>query len=143
MEDGWTVILRLELPRLAAAMDRGDVVKWYKHPGDQVGYGDHLCEIEVGNVDRLQRQLGARHAIRVKKPGKAKIRSSGGGVVVRYLLTSKETGSIGQILATEGTEVRQGDLLALIVSGDPEDAATSTNPARVVVNLAEQMDLQS
>lgn len=127
------MILRLELPRLSAAMDHGTVVRWHRQAGDSLAYGDSLCEIAVTNVNRLQRQLSGRQAIGIEKPTKSRVRTLS-GVLVLYELTSMETGIIGQIMAKEGDAVGQGDVLALIDTGDHHGTGTAPNPARVVVN---------
>ena len=137
------MILRLELPRLSTAMDHGKVAKWHKQAGDQVAYGDALCEIAVSDVDRLRRQLGSGQAIGTNKPRKTRIRTSSGSVLVLYRLTSMETGSITRIDAEAGANVRQGDVLGLLATGDAEDPTIATNPARVTITLAHQMDAQS
>jgi hypothetical protein len=136
------VILRLELPRLAAAMDHGKIVKWHKQVGETFGYGDSLCEIAVSEVDRLQRQLSGRQAIRSKKPKKTRVRTMTGLLVV-YVLTSMETGTVRQILAQEGAEVNRGDVLALLDSGDQQGTGTAAAPARVVVNLVQREGVDS
>jgi hypothetical protein len=134
------LILRLELPRLAAAMDHGKVVKWHRQPGEKFAYGDILCEIAVTEVDRLQRPLSGRQALGTRQPKvkKNRVRTMS-GILVIYVLTSMETGTIGKIVAGEGDEVRQGDLLALLDTGDEHGTGNASSPARVVVNLARDL----
>ncbi|HUP17701.1 MAG TPA: lipoyl domain-containing protein [Acidimicrobiia bacterium] len=136
------MILRLELPRLAAAVDRGVIAKWHKKEGEVINYGDDLCEVDVAEVARMRRRLGAQATTRLSKPSKPKFRTRS-DLLIRYRLTSVEVGTLSEIIVAEGKEVRTGDLLALLLVGHDDSQfalgrSKERSPARVVVNLARE-----
>lgn len=130
--------LQLLLPRLSAAMSEGTLVAWHKEEGEEIAYGDELCDIVVDEVARLRRRLSARIAVGRRSAGKAKYRTLE-GVAVRFRLISSEVGILRQIVTPQGTPVKEGDLLAVVGSGNEaeahEDDGSPVSTARVVVNL--------
>jgi hypothetical protein len=123
-------------------MDHGKVVKWHRQVGDSFAYGDSLCEIAVTEVERLHRQLSGRQALGTRKPKRNRVRTMS-GILVVYVVTSMETGTISKIVAEEGEEVSRGDLLALLDTGDDHGTGHASNPARVVVNLGRDEGLRT
>ena len=131
------MILRVDLPRLSAAMEGGTLIRWHKNVGDTVAFGEDLCDIQVEEVRRITRRLGPLAAVRGKV--KTGYRTTKGGVAVRFRLSSMEQGVLAKILAPVGSRLESGTSLALITGTDglaskPPEVA-NLHAARVKVNV--------
>jgi hypothetical protein len=119
-------------------MTEGTLVEWHKGEGDEISYGDELCDIVVEEVTRLRRRLSARIAVGDRSAGKARYRTLD-GVAVRFRLVSAEVAILHRIVAPPGALVEEGDLLGVLGWRDEAveigDIDRSTPSARVVVNL--------
>lgn len=132
--------LQLLLPRLSAATAEGTLALWHKEVGDDVAYGDELCDIVVQEVTRLRRRLSARLAVGEGRASrKAKYRKLD-GVTVRFRLVSAEVGQMSEIVTAPGAVVKEGDLLAVLGSGAEHEGDPPLGTARVVVNLVGSME---
>lgn len=129
------MFLRVELPKITAAVDTVRVVQWHRQVGDRVGYGEPLLDVVAEEVTRLRRRLTAGAALVEEGRGKAKYRKLK-DVSVPYRISSLDSGSLSSVLVGVGTLIREGDLVALLSSADgaPDGQAEGAPRARLVVN---------
>jgi pyruvate/2-oxoglutarate dehydrogenase complex dihydrolipoamide acyltransferase (E2) component len=114
------VLFRLELPTLSAGAHTLEVTRWHKEVGDDVAFGDLLCELNVLEKRVLGR--GPAAGLRTRPV-----------VGLEYLIRSSDTGIIRELTAPVGTNVTPGDLLALLSTNadEPLDPTQPATPFRV------------
>lgn len=127
--------LRVELPSLGPAVEGAVITTWHKQVGDQIAYGDELCDVTVEEVTRLRRRLNPKDTVN-RKPSRLKYKKWT-GVKVSYRLTSLDTGTLTEIVASEGTGVRVGEQIAALGLDGQDESASSGHASRVVVDRIE------
>src|ERR1700757_4488679 len=57
------------MPKLSDTMEEGKIIRWLKHPGDQVRHGDALAEVETDKADMVMESFeeGILAEIRLKE----------------------------------------------------------------------------
>src|SRR6266481_6015435 len=88
----------IQMPKLGHTMTEGTVVKWHKHPGDQVRQGEAVLTVETDKAE-------------------VEIESPEGGVLARVLV---EEGSVVGVGLPLGEIIRPGETAS--------DAAPATTP---------------
>ena len=132
------MLMRIQLPRFSPAMAGGTLVDWMRGEGEPVRYGDDLCEIAVENVKRLRRTASARMSLKTLNR-KARFMDKS-DLLVSYVVTSADEGTLRRIEARPGDFVSVGDTLAYLdVAGDAPEGEDPALVARVVVNLKDDL----
>ncbi|HLW71726.1 MAG TPA: 2-oxo acid dehydrogenase subunit E2 [Candidatus Binataceae bacterium] len=59
----------ITMPKLSDTMEEGKIIRWLKHPGDQVRHGDALAEVETDKADMVMESFddGVLEEIRLKE----------------------------------------------------------------------------
>src|SRR5260370_29695345 len=57
------------MPKLSDTMEEGKIIRWLKHPGDQIHHGDALAEVETDKADMVMESFeeGILAEIRLKE----------------------------------------------------------------------------
>ncbi|MGP0030359.1 MAG: hypothetical protein ACLPVF_07615 [Acidimicrobiales bacterium] len=114
------MILRFEMPTLDANAMTTRMYRWHKVEGDEISYGDDICEVVVEETKRLVRNLHASDVLdetakkKSRKPTGSGPTKRTANYVVR--IVSSDLGSLRRITAPEGEILSAGDTLALITS---------------------------
>src|SRR5437588_907003 len=77
----------ITMPKLSDTMEEGKILRWLKHPGDDIHHGEPIAEIETDKADMVMEAFddGQLDEIRVKEGESAKV-----GVVIAILRASGE-----------------------------------------------------
>jgi len=75
----------ITMPKLSDTMEEGKILRWLKHPGDQVRHGDALAEVETDKADMVMESFddGVLEEIRLREGESAKV-----GAVIAILRTT-------------------------------------------------------
>jgi pyruvate dehydrogenase E2 component (dihydrolipoamide acetyltransferase) len=65
----------ITMPKLSDTMEEGKILRWLKHPGDQVRHGDAIAEVETDKADMVMEAFddGVLDEIRLKEGESAKV----------------------------------------------------------------------
>jgi len=142
------LILKVTVPTADGAFRGGSILKWHKHKGDRIDFGDDLCDIAIDEFMSLQRTkraslLGSTSKLRTRKIKDAyDLREGRGQVIIR--LTSAEHGVLlARVVVPAGGRVDIGSLIALM-SGTDGDLTGDTDgapDARIAVNMPDPDEL--
>jgi hypothetical protein len=121
------MIARVEVPFLDAAVKGGVLSKWRKRVGDEIGYGDAICDIAVDEWVALRKTKRARLLVKLTQSEGLKgmydtVRGRG---MMNIRLVSAEPARLERVLIDEGARIGTGDLIALADIG--KDGAWETN----------------
>jgi hypothetical protein len=144
------VILKLEVPFLNAAI-RGGTVTWHKREGDQISYGEPVCDLVVEEklaLRKTSRALRLARVARSRRSANERVEWSRGKMLVRYRLTSSESlpATLRRIVAQDGQPVQVGDLLAVAATGADEPLGEGAGEwaeipsARLVADVLEEAE---
>src|SRR6516225_1296602 len=77
----------ITMPKLSDTMEEGKILRWLKHPGDQVHHGEPIAEVETDKADMVMEAFGdgLLDEIRVKEGESAKV-----GAVIAVLRSGGE-----------------------------------------------------
>lgn len=77
------------MPKLSDTMEEGKILRWLKHPGDQIHHGDPIAEIETDKADMVMEAFddGLLDEIQVKEGESARV-----GAVIAVLRSASEGG---------------------------------------------------
>ena len=115
--------LQLVVPSLPTRVKRLEVRRWLKQPGDDIAFGDEICELEVRefvSVDRRLHETDGAGAARAR--GSGTITTATAGVLV--MVTASDAGRLLEATALPGAVVEVGSAL-----GRVETTAGDTAPA--------------
>lgn len=116
------MILKLFLPTVDRVTQQARFVRWCVDLGDEVGYGDDLCELEISEIQTLERTVAADRLISWASRRRSSREPSTRSTTVSYRIavTSSDRGTFREPAVTPGDLVRPGDLLA-VLSTDPHE----------------------
>jgi pyruvate dehydrogenase E2 component (dihydrolipoamide acetyltransferase) len=79
----------ITMPKLSDTMEEGKILRWLKHPGDQIRHGEPIAEIETDKADMVMEAFddGLLDEIRVHEGESAKV-----GEVIAVLRSTSELG---------------------------------------------------
>jgi pyruvate/2-oxoglutarate dehydrogenase complex dihydrolipoamide acyltransferase (E2) component len=148
------VLLKVEIPAADAAFRGGYVAKWHVKEGDQVEFGDDLCDIAIDEFVAMQRTkratlLGSSNPFRKRRVKDALSLREGRGVVHMRLTSSEGGVTLGKIVVPEGARVAIGDLVGVLSGGtepvsQPDEASlAAASEARIVVNMPDEDDIDA
>src|SRR5216684_6414888 len=82
----------ITMPKLSDTMEEGKILRWLKHPGDQVHHGEPIAEVETDKADMVMEAFddGLLDEIRVKEGDSAKV-----GAVIAVLRSAGEVSRQG------------------------------------------------
>jgi pyruvate/2-oxoglutarate dehydrogenase complex dihydrolipoamide acyltransferase (E2) component len=132
--------LALQMPSVGPQLQGGRVINWSRAPGETFGFGDEICVVSIEQVVALRKTQKA--SILTSRRRKKKMRdeietreTSG----LHYQLVASEEGVVMEHLVPVGGEMKVGDVLAVLGSGEDGNDTTTTDPAslppiRVVAN---------
>jgi hypothetical protein len=114
------VELQLVVPHLPQKILRLEVIRWLKEPGDDVAFGDQVCELEVREYVSVNRSANEGKGSKSAKPG--------AGILV--MVTASDRGRMVEVEAKPGDLVVVGSPLARIAAEqhEPSTAATPSAP---------------
>jgi hypothetical protein len=127
------MILRCEMPVLELGALSTRMIRWHKSEGEEVAYGDELCDAmveEIQMVDRTQRAsslLGGRSKRKMAKAKEGPARTKDTNYVVRVI--SSDVGYLRRICAAEGEILASGQNLAVLTSESQEDMPSEIDGA--------------
>src|SRR5579859_3404066 len=102
------------MPKLSDTMEEGKIIRWLKHPGDQVHHGDALAEVETDKADMVMESFeeGILAEIRLKEGESAHVgatiavlRAAGESVASSAASPAPEAGAV-KVEAPKVTAVR-------------------------------------
>jgi pyruvate dehydrogenase E2 component (dihydrolipoyllysine-residue acetyltransferase) len=88
MDRGKTAMsTEITMPKLSDTMEEGKILRWLKHPGDQIHHGEPIAEVETDKADMVMEAFddGLLDEIRVKEGESAKV-----GAVIAVLRSAGE-----------------------------------------------------
>ncbi len=103
--------LRLVVPDLPNRVKRLEVRRWLKSAGDDVQFGDEICELEICEYTSFSRDARVGSATATH----AHTYTAVGG---RVMVTASDRGRLLEVLAKPGDRLEVGSVLARIASGD-------------------------
>jgi pyruvate dehydrogenase E2 component (dihydrolipoamide acetyltransferase) len=91
------------MPKLSDTMEEGKILRWLKHPGDQVHHGEPIAEVETDKADMMMEAFddGLLDEIRVQEGESAKV-----GAVIAILRSAAEVSQSSAERARGTPEVR-------------------------------------
>jgi pyruvate dehydrogenase E2 component (dihydrolipoamide acetyltransferase) len=109
----------ITMPKLSDTMEEGKIIRWLKHPGDQVRHGDALAEVETDKADMVMESFddGVLEEIRLKEGESAPV-----GATIAMLRTS--AGGSDKTAAASATRAANVEVVAAA-----EDSAAKAAPA--------------
>ena len=77
----------ITMPKLSDTMEEGKILRWLKHPGDEIHHGDQLAEVETDKADMVLEAFddGVLDEVKLKEGESAKV-----GTVIATLLKAGE-----------------------------------------------------
>ena len=65
----------ITMPKLSDTMEEGKILRWLKHPGDEIHHGDELAEVETDKADMILEAYddGVLDDVRLKEGESAKV----------------------------------------------------------------------
>jgi pyruvate dehydrogenase E2 component (dihydrolipoamide acetyltransferase) len=77
----------ITMPKLSDTMEEGKILRWLKHPGDQIHHGEPIAEVETDKADMVMEAFddGLLDEIRVKEGESAKV-----GAIIAVLRSTGE-----------------------------------------------------
>src|SRR5438270_12051813 len=77
----------ITMPKLSDTMEEGKILRWLKHPGDQIHRGEPIAEVETDKADMVMEAFddGLLDEIRVKEGESAKV-----GTVIAVLRSTSD-----------------------------------------------------
>ncbi len=132
------MLLKLVLPDLSRTIPGGVVQKWHVEEGDEVGFGDDLFDLHVGEVTKAVRPLGADQ---VSGAGASEVVLARRETDFRVRVTSADAGYLRRILAPVGATLEPGGVAAVFaleadeVVPDDADAVAGAPEVRVAANI--------
>ena len=65
----------ITMPKLSDTMEEGKILRWLKHPGDQIHHGDELAEVETDKADMILEAYddGVLDEVKLKEGESAKV----------------------------------------------------------------------
>ncbi len=123
----------ITMPKLSDTMEEGKIIRWLKHPGDQVHHGDALAEVETDKADMVMESFddGILEELRLKEGESAPV---GATIAVLRGTGEKATKTAPEAMAEVSDEAED---LAEVTSGgtskeaEAEAAVTTRAPERV------------
>ena len=63
------------MPKLSDTMEEGKILRWLKHPGDEIHHGDQLAEVETDKADMVLEAFddGVLDEVKLKEGESAKV----------------------------------------------------------------------
>lgn len=138
------MILRLQVPFLETFSEEGSVVKWHVKEGDELQFGDPICDIALSQWMALRKTKRAVSLIKITGKSQGNVKHNfekreGRGVLVMGVVAS-EAGYLRDVRAPEGKTVSVGDLLALVTT-DPTEPVRDDLEASAMRVVAATKDL--
>src|SRR5215472_5189880 len=65
----------ITMPKLSDTMEEGKILRWLKHPGDQIHHGEPIAEVETDKADMVMEAFddGLLDEIKVREGESAKV----------------------------------------------------------------------
>ena len=122
----------ITMPKLSDTMEEGKIIRWLKHPGDQVRHGEALAEVETDKADMVMESFddGVLEEIRLKEGESAPV-----GATIAILRAAGDSASQSRPAIAEKTAATVDDADGVAADGvsvqsAPEPTVTRT-PERV------------
>jgi hypothetical protein len=109
--------LQLLVPSLPTRVSRLEVRRWIKQPGDEIDFGDEICELEVREFTSVDRHVVPGDGTPGDRRANLKSRRTTGILVV---VTASDAGRLVETVAPPGEIVEVGGLLGRITPASAE-----------------------
>jgi pyruvate dehydrogenase E2 component (dihydrolipoamide acetyltransferase) len=124
------------MPKLSDTMEEGKILRWLKHPGDQIHHGEPIAEVETDKADMVMEAFddGLLDEIRVKEGESAKV-----GAVIAVLRGAGDVARAPSEPASAAPALHQtsGQQAEANGSAAPPMEATSSETGEAEVPAAE------
>ncbi len=134
--------MRVEMPAVDASLRSGRMLRWHKDEGEEVAFGDPICDIAVEEFAVLRRTARATLLTgRRRKKLKSDLETREGKVYLEVTVTSSDSGVLVRRLTPVGEPIDIGQTVALVATPDHTDAPGADDdwqdapPMRVVINV--------
>jgi pyruvate dehydrogenase E2 component (dihydrolipoamide acetyltransferase) len=114
------------MPKLSDTMEEGKIIRWLKHPGDQVHHGDALAEVETDKADMVMESFeeGVLAEIRLKEGESAHV----GATIALLRAVGENAGQEVSRPASEASEAKVETPKAVVAR--PADRVTPLRGAK-------------
>ncbi len=125
------------LPRVGGQIEELTVKKWHLAPGQAVGFGDDIVDVEANSarhMTRAARFAGLESGEQALTTPELEER----GARVGFRLVASESGYLRSLTAETGDKVKVGDTIGIVTSAPDEDfgiEGATPSEFRVVANL--------
>lgn len=116
----------ITMPKLSDTMEEGKIIRWLKHPGDQVHPGDALAEVETDKADMVMESFddGVLEEIRLKEGESAPV-----GATIAVLRGAGEKAAKPAPEAVAEVSEEAEDLAEVTSGGTSKEAETEATEA--------------
>lgn len=137
------MLARILLPHLAPNLPRATMGEWLVIVGDEVGFGDAICRVNVKDRVLIRGTKWASSLLAHSRRAEAKFvayEEESGLFETSYVIVASEPAKIHRHSALEGEAVQVGDLIGIAVLGSivaaQSDSAVDELPVmRVIARL--------
>src|SRR5512143_429491 len=112
--------IEITMPKLSDTMEEGKILRWLKHPGDQVHRGDALAEVETDKADMV-------------------LEAFDDGVLDQIQLKEGESAPVGAVIASLKTAGGPAAKESRAAAGAP-DGAKAGEPAKAPAPALRQVE---
>src|ERR1700693_3198554 len=81
MANSEKIMSEITMPKLSDTMEEGKILRWLKHPGDEIHHGDQIAEVETDKADMV-------------------LEAFDDGVLDEVTLKEGESAKVGAVIAT-------------------------------------------
>ena len=134
--------MRVEMPAVDASLRSGRVVRWHKTEGDEIGFGEPICDVAIEEFAVLRRTARATLLTgRRRKKLKSDLETREGKVYLEVAITSSDAGVMQKHIVDVGETIEIGQTVAVVATPDHEGSIgdssdwQSAPPMRVVINV--------
>lgn len=134
------MLLRVEVPFIDRSVQRVRLVRWRKAPGEDITYGEVVCELVVEEIATLKRTITAHGLIRLARRGQAASKAAQTGSRALEFgvdLVASDQGVLRHQAVQPGAQLATGDLIGVVTTTADEPADGDAAPdAALVFRLA-------
>src|ERR1700733_8475205 len=109
----------ITMPKLSDTMEEGKILRWLKHPGDEIHHGDQLAEVETDKADMVLEAFddGVLDEVTLKEGESAKV----GAVIGTLRKAGEAPRPRPKLVATQAKATKAEAAQASRINGAPKD----------------------